>query len=77
MSNTYIPGVVQTKLGHWYFGAICPKTGEVLAIGVDESGGKKQFPPGRHPASCHHCQTVHRFPGSDIFSFRAEESMRG
>jgi hypothetical protein len=38
MSNNYIPTVVQTKLGHWYFGAICPSTGEGLAIGVDESG---------------------------------------
>jgi len=77
MSTTYIPTAIQTEVGRWYFGSICPNTGEVLAIEEDDSGGQERFPSGKHPAACHHCRTVHRFAGSEIFSFRADESMRG
>jgi hypothetical protein len=74
--TSYIPKTMNTTKGEHYYGVRCAKTRLLLAIDDDPSQGRDCYaePHNEVEASCHHCQSVHLFPGSTIFYFVADGS---
>ena len=74
--TSYIPKTMNTTKGEHYYGVRCPKTGLILAIDDDPSQGRDRYahPHDEVEATCHHCQSVHVFPGSAIFCFVSDGS---
>jgi hypothetical protein len=66
--------MIDVGKGNHYFAVKCPKTGKVLAIEEDRSGGWATYMPADVSADCHHCRGTHRLPGSSVFSFQADRS---
>lgn len=69
----YVPKIKASKKTEWLFAAICPATKNVLEIEPDKSNGTHPFGDAEFIVSCHHCQAVHAFPGSDIFALEPKE----
>jgi hypothetical protein len=67
----YVPKVLETQKGEFYYAATCPATGNILFIAPDPSGGRNPVSRGWHVIPCHHCQGTHQFADRQVFSLIA------
>lgn len=65
--NRYIPREPLVP-GEFYYAADCPTTGKLLLFEIDESRGTQPYPPRGPVATCHHCQSLHRFSHTEVRS---------